>query len=209
MKAIIFDLWDTLADLDRNTLNKIYEKLSDKLGHNKWQEIQNEFYTWHTVYEEPTVFLKRIISNYQLNEEQAELCEKWLYNENFRLYPEVNEIISKLANTYKLAIITNAAPTSVGFLEQSGIIEYFDVITYSFEVGVLKPDKKIFIDTAQKLEVDCEECLMIGDSLEKDVQGALHVDMQALLLDRKDNIDYKSKITDLRELPLYLDRINN
>jgi putative hydrolase of the HAD superfamily len=74
---------------------------------------------------------------------------------------------------YTLHILTN------GFLEtqhikmsSSGIEIYFQEIVNSESCGFLKPDKKIFDYTLQKINAHCKDCLMVGDDLDADVIGA-------------------------------------
>ena len=58
------------------------------------------------------------------------------------------------------------------FLEQSGIAECFDVMVFSDEVGVRKPDARIFQITARRLKTDPWEIVHVGDNLKADVWGA-------------------------------------
>lgn len=65
-------------------------------------------------------------------------------------------------------------------LKKLKLLCYIDFIVSSEEVGVEKPNKRLFYRCAQKAACKPCECLMIGDSLEKDVKGAMDVGMRAL-----------------------------
>lgn len=65
-------------------------------------------------------------------------------------------------------------------LKRLGLTEAIDAIVTSEEVGVEKPELQIFQKTLQKLKIESEECLYIGDSYEKDIKGALNCGMEAI-----------------------------
>ena len=57
-------------------------------------------------------------------------------------------------------------------LERLGIAQYFSAIVTSEEVGIEKPDKKMFTQVAYKLKIAPSNLLMIGDDYSKDIIGA-------------------------------------
>ena len=66
-------------------------------------------------------------------------------------------------------------------LERLGAAPYIDFITTSEEVGAEKPNPRLFLECARKAGVPAGECLFIGDSLAKDVRGAIGAGMLAFL----------------------------
>ncbi|MGN6128127.1 MAG: HAD family hydrolase [Humibacter sp.] len=64
----------------------------------------------------------------------------------------------------KLALISNTGLDVRTALHEWGIASLFDTVTLSFEVGLVKPDPRIFLHTAKALSVAPEQCVMIGDS---------------------------------------------
>lgn len=102
---------------------------------------------------------------------------------------ETVEIIKKLkAQGVKMAIVTNVVPELLEHQKKKvqtlGIAELFDVIVYSAELGIHKPDRRIFDHTARLLDVANEECLFVGDDAQSDVVGALNAGMEVVWLDR-------------------------
>ncbi len=67
-------------------------------------------------------------------------------------------------------------------IRKLNIIEYIDYIVTSEEVGVEKPNFKMFSQTLNKLSVKKDECLYIGDDLKKDIEGAKNFGIEALLI---------------------------
>lgn len=97
------------------------------------------------------------------------------------LFPNTVEILDYLRPNYKLHIITN------GFhevqnkkLENAGISHYFEQVINSEMAGVKKPNPYIFKLALEKAGTQSQKSLMIGDSLEADIQGALAVGYKAL-----------------------------
>nr|WP_299385705.1 YjjG family noncanonical pyrimidine nucleotidase [Allomuricauda sp.] len=97
------------------------------------------------------------------------------------LFPDTVEILDYLEPKYKLHIITN------GFheiqekkLKGANIHHYFQHVVNSEDAGVKKPHPGIFQLALDKARVAPENALMVGDSLEADIQGAQALGFQTL-----------------------------
>jgi epoxide hydrolase-like predicted phosphatase len=103
--------------------------------------------------------------------------------------------IDEHRSTYKIGMISNVGQ---GFLESMFIerpaSEYFDSIVLSSEVGLVKPDKRIYDLTAERLNIDTNMCVFIDD-LSKNVTGAKNAGMQAILY--TDYASFKKEIDEL------------
>jgi len=77
----------------------------------------------------------------------------------------VRELIERLREQgYKLGLLSNISKEWAGHNE--GKFDYhrlFDVIVYSFEVGIRKPDKEIYKIVLERLQVNPDECVFIDD----------------------------------------------
>ncbi|WP_114781918.1 YjjG family noncanonical pyrimidine nucleotidase [Botryobacter ruber] len=89
------------------------------------------------------------------------------------VFPYTHEVLAYLQPRYGLHIITN------GFKEiqyvkmnSSQLHPYFKEIVTSECCGYKKPDKRIFEHALQRINVTPDECLMVGDNLECDIEGA-------------------------------------
>ena len=63
----------------------------------------------------------------------------------------------------------------------------FDVIVYSGELGIHKPDRRIFDHATSLLNVLNDQCVYVGDNPESDVLGALNAGMEVVWLDKWDS----------------------
>lgn len=66
-------------------------------------------------------------------------------------------------------------------LERYGLLEYFDATLFSSEIGLWKPDPRVFLRALDELGVGPHETVYIGDQLAEDVAGARRAGLRAIL----------------------------
>ena len=105
---------------------------------------------------------------------------------NARLYDDVLPAVATLRDAgIRLAVITNgASDTQRARLSSLGIVDWFDEVVISAEVGAVKPDPALFARAARGLDVDGRDLWHVGDTLATDVQGALAAGHTAVWLNR-------------------------
>ncbi len=83
----------------------------------------------------------------------------------------------------KIGIITNGfSALQQVRLERTGLRDYFDLLVISEEVGVAKPNKKIFDYALEQAgNPDCSRVLMVGDTAESDILGGINAGLCDLL----------------------------
>ncbi|WP_046756881.1 YjjG family noncanonical pyrimidine nucleotidase [Kordia jejudonensis] len=107
------------------------------------------------------------------------------------LFDYTEELLEKLQANYKLHIITNGfRDVQRRKIKASGIYDYFEHIIDSESVHVKKPNSKIFNHALQLANVAPENALMIGDSFEADVKGALAVNINVIHVDFDKKYDH-------------------
>ncbi len=114
----------------------------------------------------------------------------------------LDELLMELSMDYKLALLSNSwleAPRQS--LIEHGYGRWFDAMVCSFDIGIPKPDPRIFQFTLELLGVQAGEAVMVGDSLEADVKGALAAGMRAILVDDGFSDWDGPKVVELTELP--------
>ena len=123
------------------------------------------------------------------------------------LFEGALEILDYLILKYKLHIITNGfEEVQHKKLKNSGIYHYFSTVTTSEEVGLKKPNPKVFLTALNKANSLPTQSVMIGDSLEADILGANNIGMQTIFYNyRNESISKKFKSIDsLLEIKNYL-----
>jgi len=66
------------------------------------------------------------------------------------------------------------------FLDSEGVLEFFDFLAFSDEIGFRKPDSRIFHLVARKLKVDPRSVVHVGDNSRVDVLGAKSAGFKAI-----------------------------
>ncbi|MCG8592052.1 MAG: HAD family hydrolase [Proteobacteria bacterium] len=97
------------------------------------------------------------------------------------------DVLSRLASSHRLAVCSNFShsQTALAVLDEARIRERFDAIVVSDMVGWRKPRPEIFRATLAALDVAPEETLHVGDNLRADVAGAAAVGMQTAWVTRR------------------------
>lgn len=106
-----------------------------------------------------------------------------VYRANCRATPGSIETLCRLReHGYKLAIITNGqVEDQKAKAECIGVAHLVDRIFTSEEAGVSKPDIAIFQWAASSMEVSPSDMIMVGDSIESDINGALNAGISPIL----------------------------
>jgi HAD superfamily hydrolase (TIGR01509 family) len=97
------------------------------------------------------------------------------------LAPGAAELVRRAISVGPVALVTNGPPDIQRLkLEQTGLAENFSGVFISGEVGRGKPDPEVFLQAAGSLGVNPEEAVMVGDSWERDIEGALSAGLAAI-----------------------------
>ena len=210
VKVIFFDLYRTLA---YSTFREPIYDAKSALGYHFG--CQQEFldYCLTTKANSLSEFVLRTsrkfnVSSYSVNFARfAQVVEADTLGT--KLYDDVLPVLTslKLAG-YKIGIISNVWQFPIKYIQNLFGDNLIDAFIASCEVGLAKPDKRIFDVALARLNTSCDEALMIGDNLDQDIKASQNAGLPALLLDRENR--YGScdlpclKITDLYELTNYL-----
>lgn len=112
------------------------------------------------------------------------------------------ELLAMLSRKHLIGVLTNGF-TEVQYrkLRSTGLDRYIQRMVISDEIGIQKPDSRIFRYAEKATGATSDTSIMIGDNPDNDIQGALNAGWHAIYFDRKDK-----PFTSLS--PLYLDKTN-
>ncbi|GAC1491437.1 MAG: YjjG family noncanonical pyrimidine nucleotidase [Flavisolibacter sp.] len=198
-KYLFFDLDHTLWDFDANaraTLQQLYRELNlEKRGVNDF-EVFHKNYLMHNdklwgryrngyIRQEELRFKRMWLTllDFQIADEALthQLSEKFIELLPFStlLFPDTISILEYLTKKqYQLYLITNGFEiTQQNKLKNAGLSPYFKEVITSESSNSLKPHKEIYEYALQKTGATIKESLMIGDSIEVDIAGALNMGM--------------------------------
>jgi HAD superfamily hydrolase (TIGR01549 family) len=104
---------------------------------------------------------------------------------NLAVFPDVHDALRRLRQAgLRLIVVSNWDRGLPGFCRALGLADYFETIIASAEVGIEKPDRRIFDEACARLRLLPAQVLHVGDSVEVDVDGARNAGLRALHLRR-------------------------
>lgn len=125
------------------------------------------------------------------------------------VYEDVEPALAELRESHALALVTNGAPClQREKLAGSGLAHWFDAVVVSGDLGAGKPDPRVF-EHALALLGQPPDPVMVGDTVERDVDGALAAGLDAIWINRSgqprpaDRRELR-EIASLAELPAIL-----
>ena len=195
IKAIIFDAYGTLFDV-----NSAAEKCKERLG-DKWEGFANYWRTTQLEYTWLRSLMKRHKDFWKITEDSLDKSMNFYKIDNsmrgelLNLYkvlapfPEVKETLEHLKQSkFKLAILSNGTPDLLNELVVSNELkDIFDDIFSVEEVGVFKPDSKVYDLPIDKYNIDKNEVLFLSANT-WDVSGAGNYGYNSVWLNRNNNI---------------------
>jgi 2-haloacid dehalogenase len=213
IKAIIFDAYGTLFDV-----NSAAEKCKDKIG-DKWEGFANYWRTTQLEYTWLRSLMNRHKDFWQVTEDSLdksmkafnidplmrdELLSLYKVLSPFKEVPEVLKILKE--KNFKLAVLSNGTPALLKELVKSNNLDnVFDDLFSIEQVGIYKPDSKVYDMPIQKYSIEKDEVAFLSANT-WDVSGGGNYGYQSIWVNRNknifDNLDYKPKneIKDLSEL---------
>jgi 2-haloacid dehalogenase len=204
IKSVVFDAYGTLFDV-----NSAAEKCKDKIG-DKWEGFANFWRTTQLEYTWLRSLMKRhkdfwIVTEGSLDKSMKVFnIDMAMKNELLNLYktlspyPEVKEVLNRLKKkNYKLSILSNGTPALLNKLVKSNDLEnIFDDLFSIEEVGVYKPDSKVYDMPIKKYQIKSEEVAFLSANT-WDVSGGGNYGYNSIWVNRNktifDNLDYKPK----------------
>jgi HAD superfamily hydrolase (TIGR01549 family) len=134
----------------------------------------------------------------------TEIERGWELAENFELYEDALPVLDELRTAdLRIGLVSNGIRDLAKFVAHHRLD--VDAIVDSRSHGRVKPHPTIFQAALDLLGVAPVEAVMVGDSLEEDVEGARALGMRAILVDREDrHPELEERLTDLYGLPAAL-----
>ena len=197
IEAVIFDLFDTLIHLKRDT--NPYLQLCRTIGDSSRirESLVVDAATLADFCDHLGVSHPPNLSTIQ-RDLDADIDHAETFPDSLAALHALRErglrvaLISNLASPYKRAVVR---------LE---LESHFDAILYSCDLGFAKPDPNIYLDALMKLNASAESTLMVGDSQRSDVDGPMAVGIRGLLIDRHGQCDGESVLRELTDITSYL-----
>ena len=129
--------------------------------------------------------------------------ELWWDCSHVQLYSDVEPTLSQLkARGLKLGLVSNGFTKDIThILGELDLRKWFDAVVCIESCNCAKPNKEIFLYALDRLGVEPNEAVFVGDSVEQDYEGAFNVGIRPFLVDRDGkHPSHFNKIASLTEL---------
>lgn len=206
IKRIIFDFDNTLISWKfeyKQAIEKVIEYYNLNISYTDIDDVIRDYESIYNVYKKE-YFIKLINERFNLNL-GIDFMDKWIYELGFmsEYNEQLEETLSYLSKKYELVILTNwFIEPQIERLKRAKVYQYFSKI-YGGE-KYIKPSKESFLEAIGNHKI--EECIMIGDTYNTDIIGALELGIPVIQADLNDQIkekkDYQvfKNITELKEM---------
>jgi putative hydrolase of the HAD superfamily len=228
---LFFDLDNTIWDFDSNSFVALHEALRktgllEKIGaygdyYKIFESVNDQLWA---LYREGKLSkrelrIQRFLESFEKNGTPfPEMGEK--INDAYiaempgftTLIDGARELLDYLHGKYEMAVITNGSKeVQYKKIDQSGLAKYFKKIFTSDEIGVPKPKKAIFEHAIKSMNARKRNSLMIGDSWEADIVGAMQCGIDQIYYSPRDDANGADpeKSTYITNISNHIELMNN
>jgi putative hydrolase of the HAD superfamily len=201
IRAVVFDLYGTLVpEFGLREWHAMFEGMAEALGaeldafRSAWEGTMIERQTGRLGDMEGNV--REIAARAGVTPSPAQVeaaleIRADLYRRCFRPKPDAVPVLAWLRDEgYLVALVSMCAPDTPPMWHASPMSAYVDVVVFSSETGLRKPDAEIYLRATEGLGVEPSDCLYVGDGSYRELTGAAAVGMHpVLILDAGDGTD--------------------
>ncbi|HEU4400699.1 MAG TPA: HAD family hydrolase [Candidatus Polarisedimenticolia bacterium] len=194
-RAVLFDLFDTLCRIDTTTYEEGKRRAARILG------VDAELYrqAWIASGNGAQVGLlpdlaarvRAVAASVGGSPDEATVgrigrLEEECLGLATTLYPDALPALRAVREMagLKIGLVSNASSIAPMIVASLGLEPFFDHLTFSFRVGLVKPQPGIYLEACRALLVDPEACLFVGDGNGGELDGAKALGMEAVRIER-------------------------
>ena len=187
MRAVIFDLWDTLVLWPLDEATRLNESIAERLGvePERFAEVWNAARPGRSV--GPLLEnVRGVLAELGMDGDEAEEVTRLRLEHTRRvLCPREGalETLDELRRRgLRVGLISVCGEDVARAWDESPFADRFDSVVLSCSVGLAKPDPRIYELAAEELGVPPQECLFVGDGANDELAGAERAGMRAALI---------------------------
>lgn len=140
--------------------------------------------------------------SWTLTDREADVLARDMTENDARydFYDEARAAIMQLRDMGALGMLSDAMPSIKRVFNNAGLIELFDEVVISADIGATKPDEKMYREITERLEVNPEDCIFCDDRL-TNLEGAEKFGMRAVHMCREGESEWHGEsVRDLTQL---------
>jgi putative hydrolase of the HAD superfamily len=182
VRAVIFDLWDTLVEWPAGEAARLRTRMAALVG-----VAEEEFgRRWTAMYRASQTgpladaFAALGVPEHEV---EAEVAERHAFARRvLHPRPGATRTLARLRRMgVKLAVLSVCSEEVPAAWPETELAGLFDVETFSSDCGLMKPEPEIYLRTARALEVEPSDCFFVGDGANDELRGAARVGMTPVL----------------------------
>lgn len=105
-------------------------------------------------------------------------------DDRYTFFDDALPALKTMKSRYKLGIVSDAPPSTRRIMAAAGVMDYIDGATFSCDIGVLKPDHRIYQSTLDQLGVPPGEAVFVDDFPSK-LSGAVEMGIRGIQMCRE------------------------
>jgi putative hydrolase of the HAD superfamily len=202
VRAVVFDLWDTIVDFVPDESDGLHRRVADRLGvpYERFQEVwyAEELMRSRNVGPLATCFTTacRTLGV----EADVEELVGWRRDLTRRALVGRDGLVETLTQLrergLRVGMISNCTEEVADVWPETTFARLFDVAVFSATAGLAKPDPEIYLLAARELGVEPSDCLFVGDGANDELRGARDVGMTPVLIHRDGQEPYWEDLRD-------------
>jgi putative hydrolase of the HAD superfamily len=188
VRAVVFDLWDTIVDFVPDEAQTLHRRIADRLGV-PFERFQDVWYAEEAMRRRNVGPIGPCFAAAcELLGVEADLDELvgWRRELTRRaLVPRdaLQETLSELrARGLRIGLISNCTEEVADVWPGTSFARFFDGAVFSATAGLAKPEPEIYRLAAEGLGVEPSDCLFVGDGANDELRGAEDVGMTPVLI---------------------------
>jgi putative hydrolase of the HAD superfamily len=185
-RAVIFDLWQTLVPWDLEASNRFYDRMADAIG------VERDRFRGVWVAGGPRrevgpieEHVREILAELEADGDVDALLEmrrEWTKG-SLVPRPDALDTLAELRRRGRRLALISVCTQDVSLVwDETPLAGALDELVFSCDVGVSKPDPRIYGIACERLEVEPGECLFVGDGANDELPGAERAGMTAVQL---------------------------
>jgi putative hydrolase of the HAD superfamily len=193
MKAVIFDLFETLVDFSFDQYDRTLISMAEHVG----KEPETFVSSWHAAWARHEAGAFKNVADYIVAvsgpvASESRLLAAVAIHEAFQKqvlipHPEIIAILKNLKDAgYKIGLITNCPVETPTLWPESCLSELVDVAVFSTVEGIRKPDPELFISCLDRLGFRPTECMYVGDGANDELFASSALGMHTIKLSSGD-----------------------
>lgn len=185
-RAVIFDLWQTLIPWPTESAKALYVQMADSVGAPR-EEFEEVWLSGRSARDTGPIVdsVRWVFDQLGLDADPQTIIglrRDWTRDSIVPRPDAVSTLEELRRRGHKLGLITVCSTDIPELWEASPFGGLFNATVFSCEVGISKPDPRIYELCCEQLDVEASDCLFVGDGANYELPGAEKVGMTALQL---------------------------